>query len=98
MAQRDEGFAGGDEGDAEALGEVGLAGQSLAVVEHSRDDRVGEALLDEFGAAGALERGEDHGAGGVGARGGVRHPSSSMVRRGGSPGLGAASAASVIRP
>jgi hypothetical protein len=98
VPQGDERLARGDERDAEALRELGLAGEALAVVQHARHDRIGEPLLDELGPAGALERGEDHGAGGVGARGGVRHPSSSIERRGGSPGLGAAPAASVIRP
>ena len=44
-------LAGGDDRDPEALGELGLARQSLAVTQHAGHDRVGEPLLDEFGAA-----------------------------------------------
>jgi hypothetical protein len=43
-------------------------------VQHARDDRVGEALLDELRAAGAVERREDDGARRVGAARGLRHP------------------------
>jgi hypothetical protein len=50
-----ERFACGDERDTQAAGEVGLAGEALAVVEHSADDRVGQSLLDELSAAGAVE-------------------------------------------
>ena len=71
-----ERLARGDDGDAEAARELGLARQALAVAEHARDDRVGEALLDELGAAGAVERREDDRARGVGAAGGLRHPTS----------------------
>ena len=76
VAQRDERLAGGDDGDAEAAGEFGLARQALAVAQHAGHDRVGQALLDELGAAGAVERREDDRARGVGAAGGLRHPTS----------------------
>ncbi len=76
VAQRDERLAGRDDGDAEAAGELGFARQALAVAQHAGHDRVGEALLDELGAARAVERREDDRARGVGAAGGLRHPTS----------------------
>ena len=74
VAQRHERLSCGDDGDAEAARELGFARQPLAVAQHAGDDRVGEPLLDEFGAAGAVERREDDRARGIGAAGGLRHP------------------------
>ena len=51
LAQDAESLAHGDQRDAEPAGELGLARQPLAGVEHAEHDAVGEALGDLLGAA-----------------------------------------------
>ena len=58
LAEDAEALAHRDQRDAEPAGELGLARQPLAGVQHAEHDAVGEALRDLLGAPGVGELGE----------------------------------------